>query len=238
VAAEKFSIVLADPPWEYGDKRTGGTFKSGSAQVYANTDGADGGTLSLAELRAIPLPSILAPNGAAFLWTTTPLKFSHGYPLLEAWGYRYVTTIYWRKTGRLGMGRWFRGQYEELLVGVRGELTPFGCQERNEIGHPAKWRDPAGPDGWSQHSQKPEEFRRLIERATGEASSRRNLELFARRNVAGWTCLGFEIDGLDIREAVKRQAVRIWRSAGAAAGAAAGEAVAEEVQRGEGISRI
>lgn len=227
-----FRVCYADPPWRYDDKRTGGSFKSGAAQVYESPDGDDA-TMATDDICNIPVRSIMGRNAILFLWTSVTLRESHAIPVMRAWGFRRVTSIFWIKVkvggvpdqvtgkipGHLGMGRWFRGDVEELLVCVAGDVKPFGCQERNWIQHPRTWN---GPDGKPvKHSTKPEGFRRLIETATGEASSRRNLELFGRRPAPGWTVLGYEIDKLDIREAIRREAVRIHQpaSAGAAAGA-------------------
>jgi len=52
-----------------------------------------------------------------------------------------------------------------------------------------------------QHSKKPEEVRRRIEQLLGDEVSR--VELFARQKYDGWVCLGDEIDGLDIRDAIQ-----------------------------------
>jgi N6-adenosine-specific RNA methylase IME4 len=216
-----FRICYADPPWRYDDVRTGGSFTSGAAQVYDAPAGEDA-TMSVADLSAIPVLSIMDRNPILFLWTSVTLRDTHAIPVMRAWGFRRVASIFWLKMpiggvpnpttgklpGHLGMGRWFRGDVEELLVCVAGDVRPFGCQERNWIQHPRTW---TGDDGKPvKHSTKPEGFRRLIETATGEASSRRNLELFGRRRVPGWTVLGFEVDGLDIREAIRREAVRIF----------------------------
>ena len=43
------------------------------------------------------------------------------------------------------------------------------------------------------HSEKPEVFRRLIEKATRHMKPHRRLELFARKRVKGWTAWGLEI---------------------------------------------
>lgn len=200
-----FSVLMADPPWSYDDKATGGSMKSGAAQVYQAPADKEA-TMPLADIMALPVQGLLTPNAILGLWVTTPLKFTHGGPTLGAWGFRYVTTVYWHKTpGPPGMGRYFRGDMEELLIGIRGSVKPFGCQVRNVIQHPRTWDIDGEP---CPHSSKPEAFRRLIEQATGEASSRRNLELFGRRPAPGWTVLGYEVDGLDIREAIRREAVK------------------------------
>lgn len=221
-----FRICYADPPWRYDDTRTGGSFKSGAAQVYTAPTGAES-TMSVDEIAAIPVPSIMGRNAVLALWTSVTLRETHAIPVVRAWGYRRVASVFWIKVkvggvpdqvtgkipGHLGMGRWFRGDVEELLICVSGDVKPFGCQERNWIQHPRTWPDADGNP--VQHSTKPEGFRRLIETATGEASSRRNLELFGRRPVPGWTVLGYEVDGLDIREAIRREAVRIHTKPGA-----------------------
>lgn len=215
-----FRICYADPPWRYDDTKTGGSMTSGAEQVYDAPPGQKS-TMSTEDICNIPVQSIMGRNSVLALWTSVTLRESHAIPVVRAWGYRRVTSVFWLKVpiggvpdpetgkipGHLGMGRWFRGDIEELLICVSGDVKPFGCQERNWIQHPRSWKDADGRP--VKHSTKPEAFRRLIETATGEASSRRNLELFGRRPVPGWTVLGYEVDKLDIREAIRRQAVRI-----------------------------
>ena len=179
-------VLLADPPWSFDNKRTGGSLKSGAEAQYA--------TMTREELLALPVQAVLAADAAAFLWVPTSLKFSHGGPVLAAWGFRYVGTVYWNKA-RLGMGFWFRNQVEELLFGVRGDLKPFRCQLPNLITAPA-----------GKHSEKPAAFHRLIESATGEPCYSKHLELFGRKKVPGWTVTGLELTGRDVREDLRRLA--------------------------------
>ena len=82
-----------------------------------------------------------------------------------------------------GMGYWFRGHTEHLLLGVRGKVKAFRSPEHNILRLPVK-----------KHSEKPEEFRRLIERATANMSSRTRIELFARERIAGWDAWGNEVE--------------------------------------------
>ena len=51
-----------------------------------------------------------------------------------------------------------------------------------------------------RHSKKPEEMQDRVERLFEGPY----LEIFARRRRPGWTCLGNELDGLDIRESLAR----------------------------------
>lgn len=173
-------VILADPPWSFDNKRTGGSLKSGADAQYA--------TMPLYTLQRLPVPAVTAADAALFLWVPSALKFSHGGPVMAAWGFRYVGTVYWNKA-RLGMGFWFRGQVEELLFGVRGDVKPFRCQLPNLITAPA-----------GKHSDKPAAFHRLIEAATGDPVYSRNLELFGRRKVPGWTVTGLEVTGRDVRD--------------------------------------
>lgn len=169
----KYDVIYADPAWSYRNKRTGGSMESGSDQKY--------NTMTLEEICALPVPDISAKDSVLFLWCTTPLK-EYGLETMRAWGFKYKTTIYWRKIMSLGMGFWFRGQVEELLLGVRGKVKAFRLQEANFIQAKAL-----------RHSEKPEEFRQLIERATAKMPSQKRLELFARKRADGWDSWGDEL---------------------------------------------
>lgn len=182
----KFDVVYIDPPWEFANKKTGGSMKSGAEQKYP--------TMPLGNVLSLPIPALCKPNAAVFLWVPSRLKFSHGAACMAAWGLSYEATIYWDKQ-RLGMGFWFRNQVEELLVATRGDVEPFGCQLPNIIHAPAL-----------AHSEKPEEFRRMIEAATGKFSRRQCVEVFARRRAQGWTSLGAAITRRDIRDDIRRVA--------------------------------
>jgi len=45
-----------------------------------------------------------------------------------------------------------------------------------------------------RHSEKPEEFRQLIELATKDIEDRKMVELFARKTSPGWDVWGNEVD--------------------------------------------
>ena len=78
------------------------------------------------------------------------------------------------------MGFWWRGQCEHLLFGVKGKIKAFRMQEANFI------QTKVG-----KHSEKPDEIRQLIERAT--VSLNPKLELFARKKYNNWDSWGNEI---------------------------------------------
>jgi len=103
---------------------------------------------------------------------------------MKAWGFKYKTKITWHKTGRLGLGYWFRGEVEELLFGVRGKVKAFRCQLPNFIEAPVR-----------EHSEKPEGFRQMIEVSTAlTIPEPKRIELFARKRVPGWDAWGDQVD--------------------------------------------
>lgn len=134
-------------------------------------------TLSLQEICELPVQGIVHQNSVLFLWATVPL-LPEAFKVMGAWGYKYKTMLTWRKIMSLGMGFWFRGQTEHLLLGIRGKVKAFRIQKANFI------QCKAGP-----HSTKPVEFRSLID-MTGLSPK---IELFARNKTPGWDVWGNEV---------------------------------------------
>src|SRR3990167_3865642 len=179
----KYNVIYCDPPWSYNNKKTGGKLNSGSCQKYS--------TLSIEQLFNLNIQSIAEDNCVLFLWATTPL-LDQAFKLVDAWGFTYKTTATWVKCGRLGMGFWLRVNTEHLLVAIKGQVKPFRCSKRNIISQKI-----------SQHSEKPELFRELIEECTKNLPNRKMIELFARKQSNNWDCWGLETDGTDITEKLK-----------------------------------
>jgi len=171
---KKYNIIYPDPPWSYDNKKTGGSHKSGAAQKYP--------TMTTKEIAKLPVPEISHKDSVLFLWATVPM-LPEALHVMKSWGYKYKTKITWHKAGRLGLGYWFRGEVEELLFGVKGKVKAFRSSLPNFIETPVL-----------RHSEKPEEFRQLIERATISMPDRRMIELFARKKVPNWDAWGNEID--------------------------------------------
>jgi len=53
-----------------------------------------------------------------------------------------------------------------------------------------------------EHSSKPKEVRSIITKIFG---NKPRIEIFARERVPGWDAIGYDIDGLDIKESLRRQ---------------------------------
>lgn len=169
---KRYQVIYADPPWSYSNKKTGHTIVSGAATHYP--------AMTVEAIKAVPVPDLVEKNAVLFLWAVNPL-LPEAFEVMDAWGFSYKTTITWKKIMSLGMGFWWRGQTEFLLFGVRGKVKAFRMQEANIISLKV-----------GRHSEKPHEFRQLIERATLHMPGK--LEMFARSNWPGWDVFGNQVN--------------------------------------------
>jgi|SRR5215212_410838 len=186
---KKFNVLLVDLPWVYNSKKTGGSMTSGSAYQYP--------TLAIKEMCNLTelLDPILEKNCLLFLWVPVPLM-REGIDIIDCWGFKYKSKYFWVKDyggNKLGMGAWFRNHIEELWICIRGKVPAFHMHQKNWMEVPVQ-----------QHSQKPINFKWMIGEVTRRIGFNNRLELFGReKDDRSWTILGNEIDGLDIREALK-----------------------------------
>ena len=192
-----FRVAYVDPPWEFRNKKTGGSHTSGAAQKYP--------VLDVDAICALPVQSIMDADSVLALWVPTSINPAVPSRVLQAWGYRYKTKAYWHKTGALGLGFYFRNQIEELWFAVKGDVAPFGLQVRN-----------VSMSGREGHSAKPWWFRDLVEHATAPLLVQdevAHVELFARPFIGAipWEKVGKEIDGKDIRTALRDLSRRLRR---------------------------
>ena len=171
---QTYNVLYVDPPWNYNNKRTGGSMKSGASQQYDILD--EDGIVNI--IRNIPTTE----SSVIFLWSTTPMIKS-ALSILEKLGFTYKTQIVWIKTGRLGMGFWVRVQTEFLLLGVKGKVAPFRSSMRNFV-----------MEKPGKHSVKPIQFYDIIEKLTAEMPDRKMIEIFARNTKLGWDSFGNELE--------------------------------------------
>lgn len=169
---------MADPPWRF-QNRTGKV-----APEYRRFNRYS--TLSLDEIKELPVESVVADNSHLYLWTPNAL-LPEALEVMNAWGFRYVANIVWAKRrkdggpdGR-GMGFYFRNVTELLLFGIRGSLKTL---------QPARTQVNMIETIKRDHSRKPDEQYGLIE----ACSPGPYLELFARQRHEGWTVWGNESD--------------------------------------------
>lgn len=141
--------------------------------------------MSVDEICALPVPS--EDNSVLFLWATAP-KLLEAIKVMQAWGFEYKTNAVWDK-GWVGMGYWFRGQHELLLVGTKGQFSP--PQDTQRISSVIREKKTA-------HSAKPDYVKYMIGEWYPQSSK---LELFARKNqpslfqqnIVGWDVWGNQI---------------------------------------------
>lgn len=159
-------LVLADPPWKYD-------FSETDNRKIENQYG----TLTIDEIKA--KSPITTPDAVLFLWATQP-KLREALDVMDAWGFEYKSGAVWDKES-IGMGYWFRGQHELLLVGTRGKFSP----PKEFLRVSSIFKEKA-----TGHSTKPNQVYEWIEKAFPDC---RKLEMFARKVRKGWQAEGDEV---------------------------------------------
>lgn len=183
---KKYKIIYADPPWQYRVYSQKGQGRSAENHYH---------TMNIKDIMALPVDKIADKDCILFLWITFPC-IKEGIEVMERWGFKYKTCGFnWVKRNKkkntyfMGLGFWTRSNSEVCLIGTKGQPKRVSksvsqiCDARI-----------------MEHSKKPAEIRERIVELCGELP---RVELFARDKVKGWDSLGDEIDGKDIREALR-----------------------------------
>ena len=187
---KKYSVIYADPPWRYEDKRCNGNCEA----HYA--------TMTAEEIAALPVGRIAANDAVLFMWATYP-QIEVALDVIRAWGFKYKTIGFqWvklnkrvqvdllqiaslndilRKSCFYGLGRWTRGNTECCLIATKGKPHRVSPKVSQLIFAP-----------FTVHSEKPPETRDRIEALMGGGTLSR-IELFARKQAQGWDCWGNEV---------------------------------------------
>lgn len=160
------NLVLADPPWRYDFSET----DSRKVENQYNT--------ATVEEMAEHLPET-QEDCVLLLWATAP-KLLEAIRLIDLWGFTYKTHAIWDKE-KIGMGYWFRGQHELLIVATKGNASPPMPDFRVS----SVFREERGA-----HSKKPECAYQWIEQAFAD---RVKLEMYCREARAGWMVWGNEV---------------------------------------------
>ena len=168
---EKYRILYADPPWSYGN----------SMPDYAPEQADHYATMSMVQLRSLPVSGLCEADAVLFLWATSPI-LPEALDLAKAWGFAYKASFVWDKV-RHNMGHYNSVRHEFLLICVRGSCQPDA----------AKLFDSVVSIERTEHSRKPEEFRRIIETLYTHG---RRVELFGRERADGWDVYGKEAPSL------------------------------------------
>ncbi|MCI8285984.1 MAG: DNA methyltransferase [Firmicutes bacterium] len=170
---KKYSIIYADPPWSYSDKRCNG----GVANHY--------NTMKVSDICDLPVKNIADKDCVLFMWATYPM-LKEALQVIEAWEFTYKSIAFqWIKQNKsgngyfFGLGRWTRGNTEPCLIAVKGKPKRISASVGQLVFSPLR-----------KHSQKPDEVRDKIIELVGDLP---RIELFAREKTPDWDAWGNEV---------------------------------------------
>jgi N6-adenosine-specific RNA methylase IME4 len=174
-------VVVADFPWQFGDKLPGKT--RGAARQYATMPVEAMGPFLAGYCEGMG-------NVALFLWRVSSMQEEALRVAREA-GFAVKSELVWEKLTKsgkphFGMGRYMRASHETCLIAVRGRAFPEVRNVRSRFAAPVR-----------EHSRKPEKFYAIVERLYPSSEKH---ELFARTVRAGWRQHGLELGKLGAAE--------------------------------------
>ena len=167
----RYEIIYADPAW---------TMKEPHEEY-----GTPYGTMTDAEIIALPVSEIADKNSVLLMWTISS-KLPIAIEAIKQWGFEYKTIAFtWIKTSKkTGMPNcrlspYTLGATEICLLAMRGRIKRSSFRVRQVLLSPRE-----------AHSKKPDDIRERIVELFG---NRRRIELFARQKHEGWDAWGDEI---------------------------------------------
>lgn len=183
---QKYDVIYADPPWDYGGKMQydKSSIKSENVgfekKVFISAANFKYPTVKLKDLKTLDVSSIAADNCILFMWTTGP-QMANSIELGKSWGFEYKTIAFvWDKQVH-NPGRYTLSQTEFVLAFKKGKFpTPRGARNVRQLVSVHR----------GTHSEKPVE---VIEGITRMFPLQKKIELFARNNYYGWDNWGLEI---------------------------------------------
>lgn len=184
----KFKCIYADPAWQFKTYSNKGQGRS--AERYYST-------MSKEDIFSLPVADIADDDCILFLWVTFPCLLD-GLETVKRWGFKYKTLGFcWikrckKQTDKLfwGLGYWTRANPEICIIATKGRPKRISKSIHSVVDSPIE-----------KHSKKPDIIRERIVQLIGDVP---RIELFAREQHTGWVCVGNEIDGMDIRDSLKR----------------------------------
>ncbi len=167
-----FDLIMADPPWKYENWSKAGEHKNATAKYSC---------MDLAEIKALPVGELAAPDSVLWLWATNPL-LPQALEVMAVWGFQFKTAGHWSKktvngNQAFGTGYLLRCAGEPFLIGTIGK-PKTARNVRSVIEGLAR-----------EHSRKPEEAFAAAEQLMPDA---RRVELFSRERRYGWSNWGDE----------------------------------------------
>lgn len=165
-----YDFIMSDFAWNFALRSAKGEKKSAQAQ-YA--------TMSLDDIKALPVLDLCKTDCVHWMWATNPM-LPQAIEVMAAQGFTYKTAGTWLKTtvhGKIAFGTGYilRSSNEPYLIGTRGKPKVTKSVRSGFTGLAR------------EHSRKPEEAFAAAERLMPHA---RRVELFSRTNRSGWDSFG------------------------------------------------
>lgn len=141
---KRYGVVYDDNAWRF--------------EPYSRETGMDRApenhypTMTLDEIKALPIGEIAADDCVRFSWATIPM-LTQALEVMAAHGFEYKSHYVWVKD-KVGPGYWIREKHELLLIGTRGSIP---CPA------PGTQHDSALILPRGRHSEKPDFFLEMIE---------------------------------------------------------------------------
>lgn len=221
--SQRFTVVVADPPWSFSDKLQHSDVPRGAAANY--------NTMTISEIKQIPVQEVIDPEGAILaLWVPSSL-LQEGLDVMKSWGFHHKQTYIWVKSKKepfkeiisnilknsikempsksifsklfdnfslnntlsFGMGRLFRQTHEICLIGTNNNKIYKKLSNKSQ-------RSVSFAENL-KHSAKPDYLQNSLELMFPNTNK---LEMFARRYKPGWVCVGNQVIlGEDINISIK-----------------------------------
>lgn len=183
-----FGVIMSDPPWAFANYSEAGDVKNAKAQYDC---------MSTEEIAALPVGYLASGDCWLWLWCTHPMLHD-GFKVMDAWGFKFVTSGVWVKRGRdteskkgklaFGTGYVLRSCSEPFLIGKIGEPRAHSKSVRTVFEAPRR-----------QHSRKPDMAYKIAETLFGPGN---RADLFSRQTRPGWTPWGWETTKFDAGDPV------------------------------------
>src|SRR3990172_10363403 len=131
---KRYQIIYADPPWQFvglGSKGIrSGKMREDVPWLHRTISIEEKyPTMTVNELKAMPVRDIVAENSVLFLWTTDA-HLPYAVDIIRSWGFEYATVAFvWNKKERSGKQVCYYGyctikRTELCLLGRKGKVRP------------------------------------------------------------------------------------------------------------------
>lgn len=180
-----YSLIMIDCAWKFRTRSAAGETKSPQAKYR---------TMTLEEIRELPVRDLATDPCLLWMWATAPGLAEH-VDTLRYWGFKFVTSGCWTKStknGKLAFGTGYvhRNCHEPWLIGSIGDPDYASKSVRSAIIAPVR-----------EHSRKPDQ---AYEAARKLIPFGRAADVYSRETRPGWESYGDQAGLFDDTETGER----------------------------------